>query len=112
MLHGADGALLPHDDARAEVRATAQRAATLGVQTLLLWVGTRRPARALLEVAAEQSAALLVFAPDRRAIGTRRFRRTARAVRKQGRLPRLGHARRSRRDRARLSLSRSRPSRS
>ena len=83
MLHGADGALLPHDDACPEVRATAQRAATLGVQTLLLWVGTRRPARALLEVTAEQSAALLVFAPDRRAIGTRRFRRTARAVRKR-----------------------------
>jgi hypothetical protein len=83
MLHGPDGALLPRDDARPEVRASAQRAAALGVQTLLLWVGTRRPARALLEVAAEQSAALLVFAPDRSAVGTRRFRRTARAVRRQ-----------------------------
>jgi len=83
MLHGADGALLPHEDARDEVRASAQRAAALGVQTLLLWVGTRRPARALLEVAAEQSAALLVFAPDRNAMGARRFRRTARAVRRK-----------------------------
>lgn len=83
MLHGADGALLPHEDARAEVRTSAQRAAALGVRTLLLWVGTRRPARALLQVAAEQSAALLVFAPDRGAIGARRFRRTARAVRRK-----------------------------
>ena len=83
MLHGPEGALLPHEDARAEVRASAQRAAALGVRTLLLWVGTRRPARALLEVAAEQRAALLVFAPDRGAMGARRYRRMARAVRRR-----------------------------
>ena len=85
MLHGADGAMLPHEDARAEVRASAQRAAALGVRTLLLWVGTRRPTRALLEVTEEQSAALLVFAPDRSAMGARRFRRAARAVRRKAR---------------------------
>ena len=83
ILHGADGALLPHEDARVEVRASAQRAAALGVRPLLLWVGTRRPAQALLEVAAEQRAELLVFAPDRGAMGARRYRRTARAVRRK-----------------------------
>jgi Universal stress protein family len=83
MLHGADGVLFPHEEARAEVHATAQQAAALGVQTLLLRVGTRRPARALLEVAADESAGLLVFAPDRDAMRIRRFRRIARAVRRK-----------------------------
>ena len=82
MICGADGVLLPHEEARDEVRATAQQAADLGVQTLLLRIGTRRPIRALLDVAAEQSAGLLVFAPDREAMRIRRFRRVARAVRK------------------------------
>ena len=83
MLCGPDGTTFPHEEARAEVRASAQRAADLGVRTLLLRVGTRHPARALLEVAAEQSAALLVFAPDRSAMPTRRFRRMARAIRRK-----------------------------
>ena len=65
------------------MRESAQRAAALGLRTTLLRVGTRHPARALLEVAAEQSAGLLVFAPDRSAVGTRRFRRTARAIRRK-----------------------------
>jgi nucleotide-binding universal stress UspA family protein len=83
MLCGPDGATFPHEEALDEVRASARRAAALGLQTLLLRVGTHHPARALLEVAADQSASLLVFAPDRGAIGTRRFRRTARAVRRK-----------------------------
>ena len=83
MLCGPDGTRFPHEEALAEVRASAARAAALGVRTLLLRVGTRHPTRALLEVAAEQSAALLVFAPERGAMGTRRFRRTARAIRRK-----------------------------
>jgi len=80
-LCGTEGATLPHEEARDEVLASAQRAAEEGVRTVLLRVGTRRPVRALLEVAAEQSAGLLVFAPDRDAMRARRFRRTARAIR-------------------------------
>ena len=75
------GATLPSEEARDEVHASAERAAALGVRTLLLRVGTRRPVRALLEVTAEQSAGLLVFGPDRTAMRTRRFRRCARAIR-------------------------------
>ena len=64
-----EGLTLPHEEALDEVRATAARAASEGVETLLLRVGTRHPARALLEVVREQDAGLLVLAPDPAVIG-------------------------------------------
>src|SRR5688572_17531374 len=51
---GAEGLNLPHEEDLDAVRATAQRAAELGVKTELLRVTTRRPVQALLEIAAER----------------------------------------------------------
>jgi hypothetical protein len=79
-LLGVEGLTLPHEEALEEVRATAARAARGGVETVLLRVGTRHPARALLEVVREQEAGLLVLAPDPAALGARALRRLARRV--------------------------------
>ena len=79
-LLGVEGLTLPHEEALEEVRATAARAASEGVETLLLRVGTCHPARALLEVVREQDAGLLVLAPDPAVIGPRALRRLARRV--------------------------------
>ena len=91
-LLGVEGLTLPHEEALDEVRATAARAAGEGVDTLLLRVGTRHPARALLEVVREQDAGLLVLAPRS---GRHRAARAAPAraprVRARG-MPRLGRA--------------------
>ena len=66
------------------MRATARRAADLGVKTELLRVRTRHAVKALLEILHERDAGLLVFGPH---LGTRRaalrFRRTARRVRRE-----------------------------
>jgi universal stress protein family protein len=82
MLAGPGAATLPHEEALEEVRATAARAAALGIRTELLRVSTRHPVRALLEILAERDAGLLVFGPDPRRAGRRRFRAAARRVRR------------------------------
>jgi hypothetical protein len=82
MLVGAANATLPHEEALEEVRATAARGASLGIRTELLRVTSRHPVRALLEVATEREAGLLVFGPDRRSTGRLRFRAAARRVRR------------------------------
>src|SRR3954454_18173260 len=64
MLVGAGGATLPHEEALEELRATAARAAALGIRTELLRVSSRHPVRALLEIVAERDAGMLVFGPD------------------------------------------------
>jgi hypothetical protein len=61
-------ATLPHEEGLEEVRATAGRAAALGIATELLRITSRRPLRALLELLSERDAGLLVFGPDRRLI--------------------------------------------
>jgi hypothetical protein len=83
MLLGPGGATLPHEEALEEVRATAARAAALGIRTELLRVSSRRPVRALLEILAERDAGLLVFGPDLGRTGRRRFRAAARQVRRR-----------------------------
>jgi nucleotide-binding universal stress UspA family protein len=82
MLLGPGGATLPHEEALEEVRATAARAAALGIRTELLRVSTRHPVRALLEVVAERDAGLLVFGPDLARTRRRRFRAAVRRVRR------------------------------
>ncbi|MGH2716145.1 MAG: universal stress protein [Thermoleophilaceae bacterium] len=82
-LVGPEGMNLPHEEDLEAVRATAERAATLGVETELLRVTTRRPLRALLEVVHERDAGLLVFGPDRRLTGRWRFRSVAKRVRRE-----------------------------
>jgi len=83
ILLGPEGLNLPHEEDLDAVRATAERAATLGVKTELLRVTTRRPLQALLEVVRERGAGLLVFGPDRRRTGRWRFRLAARRVRRE-----------------------------
>jgi nucleotide-binding universal stress UspA family protein len=81
-LLGAERSTLPHEEDLDAVRSTAQRAARLGLRTELLRVTTRRPVRALLELARERDAGLIVFGPDLGLIGRLRFRAAARRVRR------------------------------
>jgi hypothetical protein len=82
MLVGPENATLPHEDAREEVRETANRAAALGVATELLRISSRRPVRALLELTTERDAGLLVFGPASGRIRGPRVRAAARRVRR------------------------------
>jgi nucleotide-binding universal stress UspA family protein len=75
-------AVLPHEEDLEAVRATAQRAAQLGIATELLRVTTTRPVRALLELVRERDAGLLVLGPDVSRTSRLRFRAAARAVRR------------------------------
>jgi nucleotide-binding universal stress UspA family protein len=83
VLLGPEGTTLPHEEDLDEVRATAARAAELGVKTELLRVRTRHAVSALLEVVRERDAGLLVFGPDLRLTSRRRFRSAARRVRRE-----------------------------
>lgn len=79
---GAAGMNLPHEEDLDAVRATARRAAGLGVKTELLRVTTRHPVRALLEIVAERDAGLLVFGPDLKLTGRLRYWALARQLRR------------------------------
>jgi nucleotide-binding universal stress UspA family protein len=82
-LVGPEGMNLPHEEDLDAVRATARRAADLGVKTELLRVTTRHPVRALLEVVTERDAGLLVFGPHLGRVGRMRFRFLARRIRRE-----------------------------
>ena len=82
-LLGPEGLNLPHEEDLEAVRATASRAAELGVETQLLRVTTRRPVTALLEIVRERNAGLLVFGPDLKLTGGLRFRLAARRLRRE-----------------------------
>jgi hypothetical protein len=75
-------AVLPHEEDLEAVRATAERAAALGIPTELLRVSSPRPVTALIELAHEHRVGLLVFGPDRSRISRRRWRAAARTVRR------------------------------
>jgi nucleotide-binding universal stress UspA family protein len=83
VLLGPEGMNLPHEEDLDAVRATAARAAQLGVKTELLRVTTRRPVAALLEIVTERDAGLLVFGPHLGRVGRARFRWTARRIRRE-----------------------------
>ena len=75
---------LPHEEDLEEVRATAHRAAALGIKTELLRITSRRPLTALIELIQERRAGLLVLGPDVRRtprwllwVAARRVRRQA-----------------------------------
>jgi hypothetical protein len=82
VLVGHEGTTFPHEEDLDAVRATARRAADLGVKTELLRVRTRHAVKALLEVLHERDAGLLVFGPDLGLVGRLRFRAAARRVRR------------------------------
>jgi nucleotide-binding universal stress UspA family protein len=75
-------ATLPHEEDLDAVRATARRAAALGIPTELLRVSSPRPVTALIELAYDCDAGVLVFGPDRSRISRRRFAAAARTVRR------------------------------
>jgi nucleotide-binding universal stress UspA family protein len=74
----------PHEEEYEAVRATAERAAKFGLLVEHLRVSSPRPARALVQVATERCAGLVVLGPKRRGLlrGRWRFRRAARRVRR------------------------------
>jgi hypothetical protein len=80
-LLGAEATTLPHEEDLDAVRATAARAADLGIKTQLLRITSKRPIAALLEVLHEHDAGLLVFGPDLSRTNRWRFRAAARRVR-------------------------------
>jgi nucleotide-binding universal stress UspA family protein len=75
-------ATLPHEEDLDAVRETAARAAALGIKTELLRISSPHPVRALLELALERDAGLLVFGPDLKGVARVRLRYAARIVRK------------------------------
>jgi hypothetical protein len=81
VLAGPAATTLPHEEDLDAVRATAARAAELGIKTELLRVTSKRPIAALLEVLHERDAGLVVFGPDLSRTNRRRFRAAARRVR-------------------------------
>jgi nucleotide-binding universal stress UspA family protein len=83
ILVGPEHTTLPHEEDLEAVRATANRAAELGVKTELLRVRTKRPVQALLQVAGERDAGLIVFGPHLGRVGRMRFRRAAKRIRRE-----------------------------
>ena len=63
------------------LRRSAGLAISLGVRVERLRVRTPRPVTALLELVAERDPAILVFGPDRVALGMRAYRRCVRKIR-------------------------------
>jgi len=70
----------PHEEDYEAVRATAKRAAAWGLKVEHLRVTSPRPAKALVQIANERGAGLLVLGPKRK--GIFRFWRAAREVRR------------------------------
>jgi nucleotide-binding universal stress UspA family protein len=81
VLLGPSGAVLPHEDDREEVRATADRAAQQQVRVELLRVFSSHPVRALAQVVDERDVGLLILGPDPSRVRRRLVRRAVRAVR-------------------------------
>jgi hypothetical protein len=82
MMLAREYATLPHEEHLEAVRETAERARGLGITTELLRVTSRRPIRAVLELATDYDAGLLVFGPEVSSVGRLRFRAAARMVRR------------------------------
>ena len=76
------GALDPAREDYAAVRATAERAAAFGISVEHLRVTTPRPAKAIVQIARERAAGLLVLGPKKGRVPRWRYRRAARAVRR------------------------------
>src|SRR5689334_339484 len=74
---------LPHEEDLEEVRATARRAAALGIKTELLRITSRRPLVALIELIRERRAGLVVLGPDVRRTPRWQLWLAARRVRRQ-----------------------------
>jgi len=76
-------AALEEPDDREQIRIFVGQAATLGLEVEHLRVRSPRPVDALLEVAGERDAGLLVFGPDRARLRPRTFARMVRRIRRR-----------------------------
>jgi nucleotide-binding universal stress UspA family protein len=74
---------LPHEEDLEEVRATARRAAALGIKTELLRITSLRPLTSLIELVRERRAGLVVLGPDVRRTPRLQLWLAARRVRRQ-----------------------------
>jgi len=74
---------LEEESDRDAIRALVQQTAALGLEVEHLRVRSPRPVEALLEVAGEREAGLLVFGPDRGRLRPRSFARMVRRIRKR-----------------------------
>ena len=72
----------PLEEDYEQVRATAERAVKWGMHVEHLRVTSPRPAKALVQVANERGAGLLVLGPKRDRVSHWRFKRAAREVRR------------------------------
>ena len=71
------------DSDRARIREIVSQAAGLGVDVEHLRVRSPRPAEAVVEIAAERRAGLLVFGPDPARLKPRLFSRVVKRIRKR-----------------------------
>jgi nucleotide-binding universal stress UspA family protein len=74
---------LEHDADRAAIQRLVAQTAALGIDVEHLRVRSPRPIEALLELAGERQAGLLVLGPDRSRIRPRLFRRAVKRIRKR-----------------------------
>ena len=74
---------LEEDEDRAAIRKLVEQTAALGLEVEHLRVRSPRPVEALIEVAGEREAALLVLGPDLSRLRPRFFRRVVKRVRKR-----------------------------
>jgi nucleotide-binding universal stress UspA family protein len=77
-----NGLSFPVEEDYKQVRATAERAAGFGLRVEHLRVSSPRPSKALVQVANERGAGLVVLGPERGHVSRWRFRRAAREVRR------------------------------
>ena len=73
---------LPHEEDLDAVRATANRAAALGIKTELLRITSGHPLTALIDLVRERNAGLLVLGPDVSRTSRWHLRLAARRVRR------------------------------
>jgi cytosine/adenosine deaminase-related metal-dependent hydrolase len=83
MMLAREYATLPHEEDLDAVRASAARAAELGIGTELLRISSRRPLAALVELITERGASLVVLGPDVRRTPRWQLWLAARRVRRQ-----------------------------
>lgn len=74
------GSLEPGEEQAANLRAPAELAHSFGVAIERLRVLSPHPIDALLELVAERTPGLLVFAPDRETVKPRSYRRAAKKI--------------------------------
>ena len=74
---------LEEPDDRLAIRRLVEQTAALGIEVEHLRVRSPRPVQALIELAGEREAGLLVLGPDPSRLRPRSFRRAVRRIRKQ-----------------------------